>query len=789
MNQKYNLKLEYDKVLTILSSYCKTYIGKDICFHLEPYSEKEKVTKAISETTEAIRIRYQKGNLPITSIPDIEIWIKALDSNQILPIKALLELTLILKLSRELKEYFDSENDHVDTSGFSILSSFFASLYTNSNIEKHISRVLIDENTISDQASTRLFDIRRKKKHLEQEIKDFLSQLIHSSSYSKYLQDPVITIRNGRYVIPVKDEYRSNIKGFIHDISSSGSTVFIEPMSIFEKNNQIHHLTIEENVEIEVILSDLTTHFLPYVESLRNNIRIIGRLDFLFAKANYAIAQNATEPILNDQKKIVLKKARHPLIDPSCVIPIDFVLGDSYQTLVITGPNTGGKTVTLKTVGLLVLMAMSGLYIPTSENSSIYVFDHVFADIGDEQSIQESLSTFSSHMLNIIDIIKHSSSNSLILVDELGSGTDPIEGSNLAISILEYFYKKGILTIATTHYPEIKNYALVTDGFENASQEFDVENLKPTYRLLIGVPGKSNAFAISQKLGLDSSILNRANKLMNQSTVQIEDLLKSIYDNKLEIEKEKEETDLLLKQSQELKNSLEKEHSNVQKMEQELINKAKLEAREILSNAKNTATKLIREMKSNASSSDSIRSLEQIRNQLNDQIKNTVFNTTLQLNLSNQLKSSDLTIGMSIYSNSFSQEAILLSLPNKDEEVQIQIGNIKTKVKLSDLSSSSHSLKPITQVAKAKSSFKSKQVSTEINVIGQNVEEATFVIDKYLDDCSLAKLETVRIIHGKGTGKLREGIHQFLKKNPHVKSYRIGTFGEGEMGATIVTLK
>lgn len=484
-------------------------------------------------------------------------------------------------MSRELYEYFYS-NDNINLEDFSILKNYFSSLYTNSSIEQKVFNTILDENTISDNASAKLGNIRRNKRKLEQDIKDKLNKLIHSNTYSKYLQDPVVTIRNDRYVVPVKEEYRSFIKGFTHDMSSSGSTLFIEPLSVFELNNEINNLKIEENIEIEKILAELTNLFVPLSSNLENNNRLIGRLDFIFAKASYSIEINASKPILNDRKVINLIKARHPLIDRDKVVPISLTLGENYNTLVITGPNTGGKTVTLKTVGLLTLMGMSGLNIPASENSSIYVFDNVFADIGDEQSIQDSLSTFSSHMINIIDILNISTSESLFLVDELGSGTDPIEGSSLAISILENLYTKGTLTIATTHYPEIKNYALSTDGFENASQEFDVENLKPTYHLLIGVPGKSNAFAISKKLGLNESILNRASAFLDTDAVQIEDVLKGIYDNKLKIEQEKQEIDKSLEEIKRLRNELEKDNSDVKQKEKELIENAKLEARNFI---------------------------------------------------------------------------------------------------------------------------------------------------------------------------------------------------------------
>lgn len=790
MQSKYWNKLEYNKILEILSGYAKTYIGKDLCINLTPFYSNTKVSKALSETSEAVTLRFRKSNPPISYINNIDVWIKILESNGVLSAKALLEIARVLKTSRELKEYFYSD-DGLDLTLFPILTAYFNSLYLNSSVESKILNSILDENTISDNASKKLYAIRKEEHKLEYAIKDKLNSFIHSSTYSKYIQESVITIRNDRYVIPVKEEFRGQIKGFIHDMSSSGSTVFIEPMAIFELNNQINNLKIEENIEIEKILEELTKLFYPITNELSNNLRLIGRLDFIFAKANYSIDINGIHPILNEQKNINLIKARHPLINKDTVVPIDINLGNSFSCLVITGPNTGGKTVTLKTVGLLCLMGMSGLHIPAKENSSIYVFDNIFADIGDEQSIQESLSTFSSHMLNIIEILNTSTANSLILVDELGSGTDPIEGSSLAISILETFYNKGCLIIATTHYPEIKNYALINDGFENASSEFDIENLKPTYKLLIGIPGKSNAFAISKRLGLDINILNRANDLISNDDISIEELLKEIYDNKLVIEKEKDEIDKNLCQITTLRKSLEQDNTAVQNKEREIIENAKIQARKILLDAKEEANHIIKEMNKLSASSGNNKELNSLRNTLNSSIKSLSSTNIKQDEIKNSISIGDINIGMHVFVNKFKQDGIILSLPNKSNQVQVQIGSLKTNININNLSFSNKIIKKEIPTNKSKSKFnlKSRDVSSEINVIGQNVEEAIFVIDKYLDDCAMAGLPSARIVHGKGTGKLREGIHIFLKKHPHVKSFRLGTFGEGEMGVTIVEIK
>ena len=556
MNTKYLDILEYDKILENLNKYCKTYIAKQKLLNLRPSFDLDTVRNLLTQTNEAVSLIVRKSSIPLVEIPNINLWLKQLDSFSTLSLKALLEIANFLKIVREVKEYFYSDED-LEFSNFPILSEYFSNLYTNKNIEEKILNIILDENTISDNASNKLFSIRKHIKKIEQEIRDKLNNFIHSSTYSKYIMEPIITIRNDRFVIPVKEEYKNNIKGFIHDISSSGSSVFIEPINIFEMNNQISNLKVEEEIEIEKILQELSSILYEHTDLLKVNLEIIGTLDLIFAKANYSLQLDGIFPKINQEKYINLIKVRHPLIAKDHVVPIDISIGKNYSSLVITGPNTGGKTVCLKTVGLNLLMAYSGIFIPCNENSSIYVFDNIFADIGDEQSIQESLSTFSSHISNIIEIINTASTNSLILLDELGSGTDPIEGANLAISILQYFYKVGSLVISTTHYQELKNHCLMTDGFENASCEFDIEKLQPTYKLLIGIPGKSNAFAISKKLGLKQEILDNANSLMKNEDVSIEELMKSIYDDKIAIENEKVEIEKNANQIESLRKSLE----------------------------------------------------------------------------------------------------------------------------------------------------------------------------------------------------------------------------------------
>ena len=791
MNTKYLSKLEFNKVLENLSNFCSTYLGKQIAQNLEIYNDANIVKQKLSETEEAVNLIYKNGTPLLYDIADIHTYLMSLKSSKSLTPKGLLDLNTIFLCSKDLKSYFSK--DYIDKNDFPILENLFLNLYTNEGIIEKISNSIVDENTIDDRASSELQKIRRKIKNLEQDIRSKLNSMIHSSNFSKYIQENVVTIRNDRFVIPIKEEYRSQVKGFVHDVSNAGSTLFIEPISIFELNNEINQLKLEEEVEIEKILQTLTSLFYPYIEELENDSEIIATLDFIFAKAKYSKSISGITPKINTKKEIQLRNARHPLIDPSKVVPISIELGKNFSTLLITGPNTGGKTVTLKTVGLLTCMACSGLNIPASENSSIYVFEHIFADIGDDQSIADSLSTFSSHMTNIVEITQNANENSLILVDELGSGTDPLEGANLAISILDYFKNINALTIATTHYQELKKYALVTPAFENASVEFDVETLSPTYKLLIGIPGKSNAFEISKKLGLDNQIIEKAKALMSSNDIEFEELLKNIYYDKLTIEKEKEKILSDSKEISVLKEKLKKENYEKEKQEKEIINNAKIKARNILLEAKEDANDIIKKL-SNINDSKEVNHL---RNTLNDKIGNIKLDASPSslIDENNNIDKNKITPGKEVFVTSLNQNGTVLSNVSKNDEVQVQIGSMKMNVKinlLQEIKNVNHSKK----TSHSSSSYnqnssisKTRTVKPEINVIGMNIEEANFVIDKFLDDCSLAKLETVRIIHGKGTGKLKNGIHQFLKNNSHVKSFRLGTFGEGEMGVTVVTLK
>lgn len=786
MLEKYLNKLEYNKILDIVSSYCATYIGRSLSSSFLPNSNKEIVARLLDETNSAVNLLIRKGEIPLSDIENIEVCIKNLKSYNSLGVKSLLDVANVLRISRQLHQYF-FDDEEFDLSDFSILADLFSMLYYNKNMEDTIFNSIIDEDTIADDASKALSSLRKNRRKLEQDVRDKLSNFIHSASYSKYLMDSIITIRNDRFVVPVKEEFKEHISGAILDISASGSTVYIEPSAVFELNNKINAVKVQEAIEIEKILKGLSLMLCPIADRLKVTIDIIGRLDFIFARAKYSKRINGIRPIITDSKEITLLGARHPLIDKKVVVPIDISIGKDYSSLLITGPNTGGKTVALKTVGLFCLMAYSGILLPANENSSLYVFDNIFADIGDEQSIQDSLSTFSSHMINIIDILKESTSNSLILLDELGSGTDPVEGASLAISILEHFYNIGALTICTSHYPELKKYALTHEGFENASSDFDIENLCPTYKLLIGIPGKSNAFAISKKLGLSEDILNRAKTFLKEDDISIENLLKSIYDDKLSIEKEKEKIEKNSNQIKNLRKSLERDNSKLNKEAENILSDAKIKAREILLDAKDEVNDIIKEL--NNKKTD-LKKANALRNKLNSSI-NEVSEVSTVAASSSHLSASDITIGQEVFFNKVNSTGIVYSLPDKSNEIKLQVGSIYMNAKLEDLSpvkaSANKNKKSNSNISY--SNNKAQSVASEINVIGLNVDEALPIVDKYIDDCYMAHLEHARIVHGKGTGKLREGIHAFLRKHPHIKSFRLGTFGEGEMGVTIVYFK
>ena len=732
-------KLDFKYITEKLATFTTSFEGKKLALNLEPSTNSLQVQSMLNETTEAVNLSHEKGSFPISEISDVSIYLKTLAGSLPLTSKGLIELAKVLRCARELNNYFyanDVAKEDLPNTTFAALEPYFSYLYSNKDVEEKINKSILAEDLISDNASLKLSSIRKSKKSLEIDIKNRLNTLIHSSSYSKYIMDAVITIRDNRFVIPVKEEYRSFVKGFIHDTSASGSTVYIEPLSIFEINNKINNLAIEETKEIERILAMLTNLLKPISTYLKRDLDLISKLDFINAKAKLAIDMDASLPILADE--VNLRFAKHPLIEKTKAIPNNIYVGKDFTTLVITGPNTGGKTVTLKTVGIICAMAQSGLYIPALDGSKVKVFDNIFVDIGDSQSIEESLSTFSSHMINIIEITKKVTSKSLVLVDELGSGTDPAQGATLAIALLEYFHNKGAFTIATTHYQEIKNYCITHDSYENASCEFDIENLTPTYKLLIGIPGKSYAFSISKRLGLDTKILDRASSLIEKPATDIETLMKEIYDDRIAIEKIKEEHSKNLNQVELLRKSLEKEASSKLEKEEQKLEKVKNEARTILLNAKEEANEIINEL--TKLEKGNLKKANELRNSLNSKIKETSPNSGLDLSVLLKLNN---------------QETIK---PNKKSTTHVQ-------------------------------NSKSMNTSSEINLIGETAFNAVQELDKYLDNCTMAHLHQVRVVHGKGTGKLREEIHKYLKKSKYVSSYRIAGFGEGDYGVTIVELK
>ncbi|MBR2289203.1 MAG: endonuclease MutS2 [Clostridia bacterium] len=775
METKYFEKLEFNQIKKILESFCVTFLGRKLALELLPLASKAEIEKAGNQTFEAANLIYRKGSLPVSEIEDITKYLKSLEAENPLNAKAILDLATILRIARSLKNYFF--NEEIDMSEFSNLTNLFENLYANPGIEEKVFSAIIDEETIADDASSNLKTIRKNIKNKEQEIRNKLNSMLHQ----KFVQEPIVTLRADRFVIPVKAEYKSEVKGFVHDISSSGSTLFIEPISVFELNNEIGDLKFQETLEIQKILERLSSLFFEITDELENDRNLIGLIDFIFAKGKYANSIDASLASISDEKEINLQNAWHPLLEKDKAVKNNIYLGKEFQALIITGPNTGGKTVALKTTGLIVLMAMSGLMIPAKEGSKIFAFDNVFADIGDEQSIQESLSTFSSHMSNIASILEKATTNSLVLLDELGSGTDPQEGASLAISILEELKSRGTLTISTTHYPELKNFAIVTDGFENACVEFDIKKLLPTYKLLIGIPGTSNAFAISKRLGISEEIIARAKEKLNNTSVHIEDLLKEIYEDKRVIESEKEKAIKNAQETQTIKQELEKRNNELKNKENSIVLEAKEKASKILQEAKEDADDLIKAIENATSSKEA----NQKRKELNKKIEENSFSSTPKP--TKLLKKEDFKIGDQVFVPRINQSGTIISLSS--DNAMVQMGIIKSSFQFSELELKATPIPKEDKLRSVKREFKPISISPEINVIGQNVDEACFAIDKYLDTCFLNGLKQVRIVHGKGTGKLRTGVQAFLKTHPHVKSFRLGTFGEGEMGVTVVELK
>ncbi len=791
MKQKSKHVLEFNKIVQKISEYAETYNGKEKVKQIDTFCDVEKVRFLQKQTSQSFSIIMEKGNPPLGGISDVKEYAKRGSVGGIISLKGLLNCADTLRAARLIKNYVLLNNKEERV--YDILQDLCQNIYANKEIEDRIYEVIISEEEIADDASPELKNIRRQIHIKNAAIKNKINSIVNSESTQKYLQENIVTMRNDRYVIPVRKEYRGMVRGIIHDQSSTGSTLFIEPMAVVEMTNEVTNLKIEEKKEIEKILLELSGIIGSIEVEMVNNQELLTELDFIFAKGKYAISINAIEPKINDKGYIRIKKGRHPLIDPKIVVPIDAYLGGNFTTLIITGPNTGGKTVSLKTLGLFVLMNMAGIHVPCEYGTELSVFSGVYADIGDEQSIEQSLSTFSSHMTNIVKIMKEVDEKSFVLFDELGAGTDPTEGAALAISILDTLHERKIVTAATTHYSELKLYALTTEGVINGSVEFNVETLSPTYKLLIGVPGKSNAFEISKKIGLDESIIQKAKNNIDTEKIEFEDALKQIEENRKYAEEKRYEIDRINEESQKKHSTfIEKERKALEKSEK-LINEANYEARKIVEQAKKETAEIIKELKKLNVEMDKNKSrrVNELRQNLNDKTKELEENPyTEQIFDQDTFDETPLKKGDSVLVKSLNQRGFVISDVDDSNAVMVQIGVIKTKVKKSDLNKIKSEGEQNQKVKTARmTKLKISSINPTIDVRGMNLDESIMSIDKYLDDAFMANLNEVQIIHGKGTGILRSGITQFLKKHKHVKESRLGSFNEGGDGVTIVTFK
>ena len=808
MNKRSLRILEFNKILAMLTEFATSDMAKRRCDRIKPQKDVAIINQLQEETRDALRRLHRQGNVSFAGLKDVGASIKRLEVNGALTARELLDIAGLIDIAINVKKYGDG-SDLADTvtarnknaeseEEINIVDSLterFNMLVPLEYISTEIKRCIIAEDMIADDASSNLKNIRTKIKAINNKLHQQLAKMIKNDETKDKLQESLVTMRNGRYCIPVKAEYRSQFPGMIHDQSQSGSTLFIEPMAVVNMNNEIKELANEELLEIEKILENLSGMAAGAVDDIAYNMSGLAELDFIFAKAKFARSYNGSQPIFNTEGIIDIKSGRHPLLEKHSVVPVDIRLGDEYNLLIVTGPNTGGKTVSLKTLGLFSLMGQAGLHIPALEGSRLSVFDDVFADIGDEQSIEQSLSTFSSHMSNIVYIVNHASPNTLCLFDELGGGTDPVEGAALAIAILNNLKNMGARCMATTHYSELKTYALSTEGVENASCEFDVASLQPTYKLMIGIPGKSNAFAISKKLGLPEYIISDAKKELDSEAVDMESLLADLEKSKRSIEEDERIIEESKKEIEELKKSILQKEENLDAKKKEILQKARDEARELIEEAKEVADKTIRDYnkwRSNPNKAD-LKSMEDKRGKLRDKLKGydqSGKQATPQRTSNHKAK--DFHIGDSVEVISMGTKGTVTSLPDSKGLVNVQMGILKSRLPMSDLiiikeptfttDADKYRSKGRTSVSK------SQFFSPEINVMGKTVDEAVFEIDKYLDDACLSHMEKVTIIHGKGTGALRNGIHQYLKKHPLVKSFRAGEYGEGEYGVTIVEL-
>ena len=801
MNQKALHTLEYDKIIIRLTEKADSAPGKELCAGLVPVTDLSDIEKTQTETADALSRLFKYGSTSFGSNYSLGFSIKSLEVGSALSMAELLKMAAFLENVARIKAYGRNEKDNTpedsaDSSATDSLSGYFDDLTPLSPIAAEIRRCLLSEEEVADDASPSLKGIRRSITLTGEKIHNQLSSML-TGSYRNYLQDAVVTMRDNRYCIPVKAEYKNQVSGMVHDQSSTGSTFFIEPAAVVELNNKLRELAIEEQKEIERILAELSAQLSEHTTELMTNQKLMTELDFIFAKAKLAMELNATKPLFNTDHYIHIRKGRHPLLDKKKVVPIDIHLGKDFDLLIITGPNTGGKTVSLKTVGLFTLMGQAGLHIPALDRSELSVFEEVYADIGDEQSIEQSLSTFSSHMTTIVTILSHANENSLCLFDELGAGTDPTEGAALAIAILNHLHDRGIRTMATTHYSELKLYALSTSFVENACCEFDVESLKPTYRLLIGIPGKSNAFAISSKLGLPDEIIDAAKEQISKEDKSFEDVISDLENSRITIEKEHKEIAEYKERIKTLEGQLKAKNEKIDNAKDRILREANEKARAILQEAKDVADETIREFNKIDKGTD-IKELEKNRQKIRDRIDDKNERLALKTPPKPQQKALDprkLKKGDSVKIVSLGLKGTVSTLPDAKGNLFVQCGimrssaNINDLVLLQDEDTASKAVKFSPSASGKMKMSKSMKISTEINLLGMTCDEAVAALDKYLDDAYLSHLNSVRVVHGKGTGALRSAVHGHLKRLKYVKEYRLGEFGEGDAGVTIVTFK
>lgn len=787
MNQKALKVLEYDKIIQLLAEQATSDAGKKRCLELVPMTDKQLITDAQAQTADALSRIYRKGSISFGGLKDPGFQMKRLEIGGCLNAAELLSICTLLEITRRAKAYSRENRDNLPADSLDVL---FAGLEPLTPLLEEIRRCILAEDEISDDASPALHSVRRTIRNINDKIHGAMNNLLNSSTTRSYLQDAVITMRNGRYCLPVKAEYKGQVPGMIHDQSSTGSTLFIEPMSVVKLNNDLKEAFLKEQEAIEAVLAELSNLTAQYAAYLLDNYRILADLDFIFAKANLAKIQNGMAPIFNTEGRIRIRQGRHPLLDPKKVVPIDVHLGDTFHLLIITGPNTGGKTVSLKTVGLFTLMGQAGLHIPAKDRSELAIFDDVYADIGDEQSIEQSLSTFSSHMTNIVSILKHATPQSLVLFDELCAGTDPDEGAALAISILDRLRQDGIRTMATTHYSEIKLYALSTTGVENACCEFSVQTLSPTYRLLIGIPGKSNAFAISSKIGLPADLIEDAKTRITKENENFEDVIADLEQSRLTIEKEQAEINRYKEEAASLKKQLEEKQECLNRSRDRVLQEANQQAAAILKEAKDLADETIRNFhkygKTHMDASAMEKDREKIRKKMAKAQSKSSIQKKEQINHNVPKK---LRLGDSVKILSMNLKGTVHTLPDAKGNLFVQAGILRYQTNIRDLILVNDDATPAvhntkTGAGKLKMS-KSLSVSPEINLIGKTVDEALMELDKYLDDAYLAHLKSVRIVHGKGTGALRKAVQGHLKRQKYVKAFHLGEFGEGDAGVTI----